>query len=271
MTASDVEQAAAMILRGEWGDRRVFLEFAMTQPECVPVVADDDGEIVGSGVGTANGAVGWIGAIFVDERVRRRGIGRALTDAVIAGLDQAGCRTLALVASEEGRPLYAGLGFELQTSYATLEAFGTDAGTDADAGLRAFERRDLDGMIALDREATGEDRRHLVERFASAATARVLVGVAGSLEGFTIRAPWGGGATIARTVDAGVRIVEARRAAVDPERKVRAGLPIENRAGISRLQELGWIRSWSAPRMLRGEPIDWRPEAIWGQFAMALG
>ncbi|MCI0346915.1 MAG: hypothetical protein L0221_15970, partial [Chloroflexi bacterium] len=128
-----------------------------------------------------------------------------------------------------------------------------------------------DGMIALDREATGEDRRHLVERFASAATARVLVGVAGSLEGFTIRAPWGGGATIARTVDAGVRIVEARRAAVDPERKVRAGLPIENRAGISRLQELGWIRSWSAPRMLRGEPIDWRPEAIWGQFAMALG
>ncbi|MCI0346181.1 MAG: GNAT family N-acetyltransferase, partial [Chloroflexi bacterium] len=103
MTASDVEQAAAMILRGEWGDRRVFLEFAMTQPECVPVVADDDGEIVGSGVGTANGAVGWIGAIFVDERVRRRGIGRALTDAVIAGLDQAGCRTLALVASEEGR------------------------------------------------------------------------------------------------------------------------------------------------------------------------
>jgi hypothetical protein len=31
------------------------------------------------------------------------------------------------------------------------------------------------------------------------------------------------------------------------------------------------MRSWNAPRMIRGEPLNWQPERIWGQFAMALG
>ena len=271
MTATDVDPTVDMIRRGAWGDRRIFLDFATTQPQCIPVVADDDGEIVGSGVGTANGPVGWIGAIFVDERVRRRGIGRGLTDAVIAGLEAAGCRTLALVASDEGRQLYAGMGFSLQTSYATLEAFGTGVEAAEGDAVRPFEGADLDAMAMLDREATGEDRRHLLARFATAESARVLIGASGVVDAFTVRPPWGGGATIARSIDDGVRILEARRAGIGLERKVRAGLPIENRAGIARLRELGWIRSWNAPRMARGAPIDWRPERIWGQFAMALG
>ena len=271
MTVVDVEPARQMIMAGDWGDRRVFLEFATTQPECVPIVAEGGGEIVASGVGTANGPAGWIGAIFVDERVRRRGIGRAVTDAVIAGLEQKGCRTLVLVASEEGRLLYEGMGFKLQTAYATLEAPGTSGSGVDDGAVRPFEPGDLEVMGMLDRKATGEARAHLIARLASSESARVLVDENGRLSAFTIRPPWGGGATIAHTDDAGVRILQARRAAIGPERKVRAGLPLENRSGIRRLQELGWTRSWNAPRMIRGEPLDWHPEQIWGQFAMALG
>ena len=271
MTAADVEPATAMILRGDWGDRRIFLEFATSHPECMPVVALDGSEIVGTGIGTANGPVGWIGAIFVDTSVRRRGIGRHLTEAVIARLEAAGCRTFALVASGEGRPLYQGMGFELQTAYATLEAPGTAGAASLDVAVRTFQPADLEAMAALDRQATGEERGHLIARFATETSARVLVGAAGTIDAFTVRAPWGGGATIARTMNDGVRILEARRAAVGPERQVRAGLPLENRAGIARLRSLGWTRSWNAPRMIRGEPIGWHPDLIWGQFAMALG
>ncbi|HZM73192.1 MAG TPA: GNAT family N-acetyltransferase [Candidatus Polarisedimenticolia bacterium] len=271
MTAVDIEPVRQMIMAGEWGDRRVFLEFATTQPECLPIVAVDGGEIVASGVGTANGPAGWIGAIFVDERVRRRGIGRAVTDAVIAGLEQRGCQTLVLVASEEGKPLYEGMGFQLQTAYATLEAPGTSGSGVDDGAVRPFDPGDLEVMSVLDREATGEARGHLLTRLASPESARVLVDENGGLSAFTIRPPWGGGATIAETEDAGTRILQARRAAIGPDRKVRAGLPLENRSGIRRLQELGWTRSWNAPRMIRGEPLDWHPEQIWGQFAMALG
>lgn len=270
MQAADVEPARQMIMAGGWGDRHLFLEFATTQPECTPVVAVEEGDVVAAGVGTANGVAGWIGAIFVAEPVRRRGIGRAVTDAAIAGLEAAGCRTLLLVASEEGRPLYEKMGFELQTSYATLEAPGTAGTPDTGDVGRAFEANDLRAMIALDASATGEGRGHLLRRFASPTSARVLVGSTG-IDAFTVRAPWGGGATIARTEEDAVRILEARRAAVRADRLVRAGVPIENRAGIRRLETLGWKRSWNAPRMIRGEPLDWRPELIWGQFAMALG
>jgi hypothetical protein len=33
----------------------------------------------------------------------------------------------------------------------------------------------------------------------------------------------------------------------------------------------GWTAAWEGPRLVRGEPLDWHPEAIWGQFHHAMG
>jgi hypothetical protein len=93
----------------------------------------------------------------------------------------------------------------------------------------------------------------------------------GDLEGYVLRAPWGGGATIARTSDAALRILTARRRAAGPEGRIRVGLLDENTEGLERLTEVGLRLTWSAPRMLRGEPLVWRPEWIWGQFNHAMG
>ena len=125
-------------------------------------------------------------------------------------------------------------------------------------------------MIALDREGTGEDRSHAITRFAAAETTRVLSNGDG-LDAFVIRAPWGGGATVARTPDAALRIITARRRAAGPEGRVRVGLLDENAAGMARLTEVGFRLTWSAPRMVRGEPREWHPEWIYGQFNHAMG
>jgi hypothetical protein len=42
-------------------------------------------------------------------------------------------------------------------------------------------------------------------------------------------------------------------------------------AGRERLRAAGWHEESSGVRMIRGEPLDWHPEAIWGQFNGALG
>jgi hypothetical protein len=52
---------------------------------------------------------------------------------------------------------------------------------------------------------------------------------------------------------------------------VGVGVLDENEAGIARLLAEGFREAWSAPRMARGAPIDWRPELIWGQFNHAVG
>jgi hypothetical protein len=233
-------------------------------------VAEAGGEIVGTGVGTANGPVGWIGTIFIEPARRGRGLGRALTQAIIERLESAGCRSLVLVATSEGRRLYERMGFDLQSRYHILQAIGLPPADEAD-GVREFAPADLEAIERLDRAGTGEDRAHAIRRYASPETTRVTMGDEGGVEGFVIRAPWGGGATIARTPDAALRLLTARRRAAGPEGRVRVGVLDENAEGLERLTEVGLRLTWSAPRMLRGEPHVWRPEWIWGQFNHAMG
>ncbi len=166
----------------------------------------------------------------------------------------------------------------MQTWYVTLEAPGlaSDTGSgpavEAAAGpVRAFRPADLDAMAALDRVATGEDRRHLLAAFAAPDTTRVVTDRGDRPAGFVIRAPWGGGATIAPLVDDAIAVLRARRLAAGPDRRVRAGILLDNEAGAAALEAEGWTEAWRAPRLIRGEPLDWRPDHIWGQFNHALG
>ena len=270
MAPADVDAAAELILGNDWGVRREWLEYATSQPACVPLVAEADGQIVATGVGTANGPVGWIGTIFIAPDRRGRGLGRAITQAIIDRLESAGCRSLVLVATSEGRLLYERMGFEVQSRYHILQAIGLpESGTED--GVRAFEANDLAAIERLDRAGTGEDRGHAIRRFASPETTRVTTGEDGAVEGYVLRAPWGGGATVARTPEAALRILTARRRSAGVGGRVRLGLLDENSEGLARLLDVGLKLTWSAPRMLRGEPLVWRPGWIWGQFNHAMG
>ncbi len=268
----DVDRATEMVLGHGWGVRREWLAFAATHDRCVPLVADSGGEIVGTGVGTANGTAGWVGSIFVAPGHRGGGLGRVITQAIIDRLESAGCRTLVLVATSEGRRLYERMGFEVQTQYRILQAVGLPPAPEAsrDGAVRPFEAHDLDAIAGLDREGTGEDRSHAIARVADPESTRV-VATDGRVDGYVIRAPWGGGATVARSPDAALRIITARRRAAGPDGRVRVGLVDENAEGLARLAEVGLRLMWSAPRMIRGEPLPWRPEMIWGQFNHAMG
>ncbi len=269
MTPVDVAAAAAAILRAEWGDRRTWFEFATTQPACRPLVADLDGEIVGTGVGTANGEAGWVGTIWVAPAHRGRGLGRRLTEAIVDDLEGCGCRTLLLVATDAGRPLYERLGFVVESHYRILEAPGLPAPVEV-GSVRPLRWDDLAQLEMLDRLATGEDRRHAIERFAEPASTQVL-DVGGEIRGFVIRATWGGGATVATEPADACCILDARRLIAGPSGRVRVGLLGENTRGLETLAVAGYRPVWSAPRLARGAPLDWRPTWIWGQFNHALG
>ena len=279
MTRADVPVASAALLADQWGDRRGWFDFVVDAPRCHAFVAEDDGDIVGTGVASIHGSVAWIGTIWVDSTRRREGLGTALTNATIDAAETAGSRTLVLVATEAGRPLYEHLGFEVQSWYVTLEADGlapseTDQTADGSrhgAGPRLFTPRDLPAMAGLDRAATGEDRAHLLAAFAEPGSARVLDGEDGGIAGFVVRGSWGGGATIAPSALDALQILRGRRVAAGPARKVRAGVLADNVEGLALLTANGWKEAWRAPRLIRGEPLQWRPTHIWGQFNHALG
>jgi len=275
MTVEDVEPAVASILADDWGDRRAWFTFALANPSCHVFVAEDrDGRVVGTGVLTIHGSVGWVGTIWVAATMRRRGLGLALTEAALAAGDDAGCRTYLLVATQAGRPMYERLGFEIQTWYRTMEAppgpFDVRGTSGSDARVRAFRPEDLASLVALDRVATGEDRSESLARLATTDGTRV-VEHGGAIVGFVARAPWGGGATIAPRLEDAMTILAARRATAAPDRRVRCGILVENEAGAEALQATGWVEAWRAPRLIRGDALDWHPGHIWGQFNHAMG
>ena len=193
MIPADLASTVASVLAGGWGERRAWFEFALAHPACDPVVAVDDGRVVGTAAGTRHGRSGWVGTVFVAPDRRREGIGGALTEEVCDRLETAGCETLLLVATELGRGIYDRLGFVEDGWYITFEAAGSSVASGGRPGgdIAPFRHDDVAEAAELDRAATGEDRGHLLAAFAGLPRGLALRGVDGGLRGFVVRAPWG--------------------------------------------------------------------------------
>jgi GNAT superfamily N-acetyltransferase len=272
MAAADVKPAAVEVERGDFGDRRAFFDFAVRHPACDPIVALANGAIVGTGIGTRNGEAGWVGVIYVVPERRGQGLGRALSEVVCDRLEDRGCRTLVLVATSAGRPVYERLGFHVTTRYHIMEATGLPGGQSPDDGVRQFHAvMDLDDAIRLDRRATGEDRTSLIQAFASANGCLALRDARGRLQGFLIKPTWHGAAIIASNSKTALRILDHRRRQAGPDRRVRAGLLEQNLAGRKAFEARGWTESWTGTRMERGRTLELAPEMIYGQFNFASG
>jgi GNAT superfamily N-acetyltransferase len=272
MGAGDVDEAAELLRRGDFGERHDFFAWALDQPAIAPIVAEAGGRIVATGVGSAHGRTGWVGVIFVDPERRGAGLGRRITRAVLDDLEARGCRTQILIASPMGRPIYEREGFvelDRQVRFA-IDGLPPDDGV-ADPRIRAFEATDFDAIVALDRWATGEDRLVVLSALVTPASTLVAIDAAGEVTGFLARTPWRGGALIAPDPDDALRLLERRRRSTGVSGRAGAGVLASNAAGRDRLRSAGWEEELGGVRMIRGEPLDWHPEGIFGQFNGALG
>src|SRR4051794_27734167 len=212
MSTQDAVEAADLLRRGDFGERLDFFEWALAQPMISPLVAEQDGRIVATGVASAHGWAGWVGVIFVAPERRGTGLGRLITRAVIEDLEGRGCATQILIASPMGRPIYEREGFTVldrQIRF-SIDGLPQDDGP-PDAGIRTYDPRDLASIVELDRYATGEDRRMVIDALVTPASTLVVVGEDDGVRGYLARAPWRGGALIAPDPADALRLLELRR------------------------------------------------------------
>ncbi|HYX11827.1 MAG TPA: GNAT family N-acetyltransferase [Candidatus Acidoferrum sp.] len=93
--------------------RATFGRGFVADPDVRIGVAELAGEPVAAAMAMRTGSVLGVYAVATIERARRRGLGRAVTRAVIdAGVDAWQSRMAILQSSEMGRPLYRSMGFE---------------------------------------------------------------------------------------------------------------------------------------------------------------
>jgi ribosomal protein S18 acetylase RimI-like enzyme len=232
-----------------------------------------DGELVGGAAGAVfrgtggSGGTGWVGGVAVVPAHRRVGLGGALTEAIVEFLEGRGVATVLLHATALGRPVYERLGFVPETAYVTLSG-PTLARASTGATVRAGRAADLEAVLALDRAATGEDRRRLLT--ALWPTGGLVAAVDGRVLGYHLASPWRpGGATIAADSGTGLALLDTVRVA--PGDEVAISVPAANAAAVGWLESAGFQERYRTIRMHRGPRVAWDPAALFAAHNLFWG
>ena len=233
--------------------------------------AEQDGVLVGTGLcWMYGGADAALGMICVDGKQQGKGIGRSLLHTLLHVLEG---RRIVLYATDEGLPLYGSLGF---VPTGRIRQHQGAAFQPPLMPLRTGERVRPTGrsdpalLSALDREASGMDRRELMAALLEAGTA-VVLDADGVATGFAVLRRFGIGQVIGPVVArdaAGARALIGHFLAANPGQFMRIDVPEES--GLSNwLQSLGLADAGGAVRMARGAAPE-RPRSF-ALVSQALG
>ncbi len=151
-----------------------------------------------------------VGMIIVSGEIQGRGYGAKLLDALLAA---AGPRTVLLNATPEGQALYARRGFvPAGTIHQHQGVPSRPIAAPPSSVVRPIAAGDIEAVLRLDREATGFERRPLLERLLETGEAQVLL-EGGGLAGYVVSRVWGRGhvvgPVVAPTSEGARRLIEA--------------------------------------------------------------
>ncbi len=273
MTAADVADGMRLKAEAGWNqveaDWRRFL--ALGGDGCF--AAERQGRVVGSVTTSQFGSIGWVAMLLVAKARRGAGIGRGLLIRALEHLESRGALSVRLDATALGRPLYESLGFGVDFR---LGRFGGIVGPAGNAEeTRPGRPADLAQVAALDRVATGTDRRALLDRFLRDDPLGYLVAgpVGGPIRGFAF---WRPGSS-ADQVGPCIAEPGAGRAMLDGVGRRLAGRPVIVDIPTDQVEAVAWAEGsglgqnrefW---RMTRGEAVVEDLPRLWASSGPEMG
>jgi GNAT superfamily N-acetyltransferase len=199
MQASDLEAGLRLTQAERWSHRLADWEFSYRLGQGW-VACDPEGNVVGTALWWAYGErFGTVGLIVVDRRHQGKGIGRQLMNTL---MQDAGVRTLQLVATSAGMKLYQQCGFREQFLISQRQGVPhVRVVTPPPSGtsLRAVSPADLAALCELDASAMGAPRRHVIAAVLEAGSG-VLAERDGQLTGFALERESGRGTLVGPVV-----------------------------------------------------------------------
>jgi predicted N-acetyltransferase YhbS len=237
------------------------------------LVADDEGQVVGTVGAIEYGAFAYIGLMAVRPDRQGQRLGRKLMDALLAQLEERGKTCTVLDASPAGAPLYERSGFvDVGLSHEFLRDDGSDP-VEVPTGVNVASAADVDDIVGLDGTFLGAPRERLWRWLFATHPARILAArdADGVLAGYLcaqdpLLGPFG-----ARDPGIATALIAAALQTLG-HRNVRLQVPEENAEGRAMLAQTGFRETRTLRHMRRGPCpalTGWR--SIYGKGSYCLG
>ena len=245
-----------------WDDITPSFKFYLLQKFCYPFAAKSNGHLAGVATAIVNDQSGWLAHIIVHEDFRRQGIGAKLTRQLLDLLEARKCVTKLLIATKDGEPLYRTFGFHTIAEYNFYHA--KKLNVQPDPHIEQIKKSDIKAIMELDKEKTMEDRSQMLLPFH--ATGWVYRKEDGEISGFYLP-DCGEGVIVAKDDKTGIDLLQFKHTVLHK----KAVLPATNQTGNDYLQQCGFVKFSSSPRMVLGEDITWQPQAIFSRIGGYYG
>lgn len=245
----------------DWGDITPVIHYYATNATCFPYKLMLDKQIAGIGAVITHADTAWLAHIIVRKDYRNQGLGTFITRQLLNSAPLKTIKTVQLIATDLGEPVYKKLGFETETEYILykdiiIPQVATYTGVKALA--TGFQKQ----VLTIDKQITGESRSvllmpHLNSGFVYANESEV--------EGFYLPT-FGEGWIAATTQDAGIALMQLRFT-----QKQNAAFPADNFAAMDFMKHHNIPELKRVKRMVLGDARKWQPENIYNRIAGNLG
>jgi GNAT superfamily N-acetyltransferase len=267
VSMADLDSVAALVAAVGWPHRRADIA-ALIELGRGRLARAGDGPTLGVGLWWPFGdTAARLGLVVVSPDSQGLGIGRRLMERLLA---DAAPRSIMLLATPAGRPLYERLGFvEIGAVCQQQGAYG--GGRHPDPRIRAATFEDHSAVLRLDRTAFGVPRPSIIEHLLAVGRAFVLV-ENGRVTGYAIERAFGRGSVVGPVVAASEPDAIALFNAAACPGFVRVDRPSEAEAFGRHLTACGLALDSESPVMLRGGwPTATAPQRTYALAGHALG
>jgi hypothetical protein len=172
-TQSDIPLITLLQPEG-WLDIVPVYTFYTASSFCHPIKVMVANELVGIGTTIMHNDVAWLAHIIVHEDYRNRGIGKIITQSLIDSIDTRICKTIYLIATTLGEPIYQKIGFTTETEYLFYKDIRPIENYISSPNIFSYNKTFHEQIQRMDQRVSGENRMFRFERYLSNAYVYVI-------------------------------------------------------------------------------------------------
>ncbi len=218
----------------------------------------------------------FVGSMAVHPAWQGQGIGKALLGHLLDELARSGQPLAVLEATEKGFPLYQSFGFVEESRTVVYRRVQNESDLDCQLArelVEPFSPKQLDDLVALDAQAVGTRREHLLAALIERYHERIFVarGRHGKLAGYAIASPSRIGPFVALDAQSAEALLDAAITLPFASNPMVA-LPGANSVGAGLLLRAGFDAERSTRRMWRGpQPPAGAPRMVFSMASLGMG